>query len=188
MFSVYEIMVKGVSYIGYTSKPIEERFINHYKSAVKNTDPNKLLYQKIREVWETDPTYEPYIRLLYESDNRAMALLHEVKYIREKNVIQDGLNCTRGGEYASGHVTDIATPEQVREVLGISYLQFRAMFRGPNPLNPKKKDLKKPNVNDVIVFYKDFFKKRNYKKFIIKLTQIRTTIKRRYNATKQIQS
>lgn len=188
MFSVYEILVKGESYIGFTSKPIEERFIGHYKSAYKNREPNKLLYQKMREVWKTDPTYEPYIRLLYESENIAMALLHEVKYIKEKNLMQVGLNCSRGGEYASGHITDIATPEQVREVLGISYLQFRAMFKCKKPKNPKKKDLEKPKVNDVIDFYKFYFAKKNYKRYIKKLEKIRTTIKRRYNATKQIQS
>ena len=44
MFSVYEILVKGESYIGFTSKPIEERFIGHYKSAYKNkVELNKVL-------------------------------------------------------------------------------------------------------------------------------------------------
>ena len=150
---------------------------------VFNTNPNKLLTQKIREVWETDPTYEPYIRLLYESENKAMALLHEVKYIKEKNLTEVGLNCSRGGEHSTGHVTDIATPEQVREVLGISYIQFRAMFRGPKPKNLKKKDLEKPKVNDVIDFYKFFFAKKHHKRYVKKLKQIRTTIRRRYNAT-----
>ena len=120
---VYEIIVEGKSYFGYTRKTLEERLKQHITASTK-TNSKKILYNYLREIWTSDEDYIPFARTVYESNNKVMALLHEMKFIRDANSLTTGLNVTVGGEDGDTHVKHLANSIQVKEVLGLTWKQF----------------------------------------------------------------
>ena len=120
---VYEIVVEGRSYFGYTRKTLEERMRQHIKAS-SEMQTKKVLYNRLRSIWSRDDEYMPFARTVYESDNKVMALLHEMKFIRDANSTVTGLNVTVGGEDGDTHVKHLANEKQVKDVLGLTWQQF----------------------------------------------------------------
>tara|TARA_B100000902_G_C27203953_1_gene860567 strand:- start:14 stop:436 length:423 start_codon:yes stop_codon:yes gene_type:complete len=120
---VYEIVVEGRSYFGYTRKTLEERMRQHLSAGLE-TNTKKVLYNEFRKIWSNDEEYIPFARTVYESDNKVMALLHEMKFIRDADSTVTGLNVTVGGEDGDTHVKHLANEKQVRDVLGLTWQQF----------------------------------------------------------------
>lgn len=120
---VYELIVEGKSYFGYTRKTLEERVRQHLRAGAETND-KKRLYNQLRKIWSHDDEYIPFARTVYESDSKVMALLHEIKFIKDNNSTITGLNVTVGGEDGDTHVKHLANERQVKDVLGLTWQQF----------------------------------------------------------------
>ena len=92
---IYKITntLNNLAYIGYTRFSLNERWTQHYKTALKETK-NRKFYNAIRkynkDVWA--------VEIIDEANNATEAKLKEIFYIEKHNTYYNGYNATKGGD------------------------------------------------------------------------------------------
>ena len=101
MAVIYKIenRINNKCYIGWTSKTVSSRWIEHKRDALKNKD-NRKFYNAIRkygiDVWD--------IHMICEVDNKDLAIKKEIEFIAFYDSYVNGYNSTLGGDGNNGIV------------------------------------------------------------------------------------
>lgn len=110
---IYKItnIINGLTYIGCTVNPIEQRFYEHLYRCY-NSDYKSKLYNSIKKYGEKN--FE--IELIFECDLDVMYDF-EKKYIKEYDTYRNGLNSTLGGEGCLGYEHTIDAKQKISDNL-----------------------------------------------------------------------
>ena len=95
--SIYKIKVRGKVYAGYTSRDPLIRFNEHIETAKRGKwSGNSKIYPALKR-----NNYECEFEVVDQFDTELQALMEEIRIIHNENLVEEGLNCTRGGEGAT---------------------------------------------------------------------------------------
>jgi len=97
---IYKIKnnINNKIYVGCTTKPIEQRFVEHIQRSKNNKFNKTKLYYSFKKYGIENFSIE----LIEECDEKLM-FIREIEYIKEFNSYNNGLNSTEGGEGCLGY-------------------------------------------------------------------------------------